>query len=124
LLTYRLLQARAQAEENIGAALATTVTDTVSGELSNFSHAASRLDRLPQALASAQMMVQRYSWLFAGYKPRLFNKAVPTNQSHASFNTSLQTLSRDGLKVIMCVSAIIVCLSFNSQPSVGEVAGQ
>lgn len=56
------------------------------------------------------MTVQRYSWLFAGYRPRLLNKVMSTNQSHANYNTSLRTPSRDGPKVTMCVTVIIVRL--------------
>jgi hypothetical protein len=83
------------------------MTATVSGELSNFVGLGFDFNYLSQTPALAQMMAQRYSWLFGEYRPRPLNKGMSTNQSHASFNTSLRTPSRNGPKVTTCVTVIV-----------------
>ena len=105
-----LLQARAQAEDDISVALAGTAK-TASGMFTLLFVLERVRTIMSQVLPSAPTMVQHYLWLSVGYRQRPRNKVASTKQLHASSINSLPTPSRSGLKITTWVTSIFVHLS-------------
>ena len=105
-----LLQARAQAEDDISVALASTAK-TASGMFTLLFVLERVRTIMSQVLPSAPTMVQHYLWLSVDYRQRPRNKVASTRQLHASSINSLPTPSRSGLKITTWVTSIFVHLS-------------